>query len=66
MEAPYSALNNKSQRRTVYKGRFNTFYDNKHCTFVSRQKIFWERKILGKREDPGKGYFESSIFESSK
>jgi hypothetical protein len=66
METPYSALDERSQRRTIEKGRFNTFYEYKYSTFVSRQKIFWERKILGKRKDFGKGYLESSIFESSK
>ncbi len=67
MEAPYSALDEESQRRTIEKGRFNTFYEYKHSTFISRQKIFWEQMVLGKeKKDLGKGYLESSIFESSK
>ncbi len=43
METPYSALDERSRRRTIEKGRFNTFYEYKHSTFVSRQKIFWEQ-----------------------
>jgi len=66
MEAPDPALDKRLRRRTVYKGRFNTFYEYKHSTFVSRQKIFWEQKVLGKGKDLGKGYLESPIFESSK
>jgi len=66
MEAPYSALDEESQRRTIEKGRFNTFYEYKHSTFVSRQNICLERKDCRKRKDPGKGYLESPIFESSK
>ncbi len=65
MEAPYSALDERSRRRTIEKGRFNTFYEYKHSTFVSRQKIFWEQTILGKAKHSVKGYLESSIFESS-
>jgi hypothetical protein len=66
METPYSALDERSQRRTIEKGRFNTFYEYKHSTFISRQKIFWEQMVLGKGKDLGKDMFESSIFESSK
>jgi hypothetical protein len=66
METPYSALDKRSRRRTIEKGRFNTFYEYKHSTFISRQKIFWEQMVLGKGKDLGKGYLESPIFESSK
>jgi hypothetical protein len=67
METPFSALDeSRLQRSTIEKGRFNTFYEYKHSTFVSRRKIFLERKDCRKRKDFGKGYLESSIFESSK
>jgi hypothetical protein len=66
METPYSALDERLRRRTIEKGRYNTCYEYKHSTFVSRQKIFLEQKDCRKRKDFGKGYLESSIFESSK
>jgi hypothetical protein len=48
MEAPYSALDEQLSKKDFYKGRYYTFYDNKHCTFVSRQKISGSAKVKEK------------------